>query len=157
MEASTVEIQPTNFLIGPTENGKTTLCHFLTESNLTISKEGSNFSIQTCENKSAEKMIGNYGHSKTFGNFCDFPGINYTIGDEKFLSTLLVYYEEIKKISKFRFILVLEKNYIKTANFNYFFKFCEEFIDTFSLEADSAKGMHLIITNSKSLSLIKTF
>lgn len=154
METPIAEISPpTNFLIGPTKTGKTTLCHFLTESKLAILKKGLNFSIQAYENKSIEKMIGNHGHSKTsessyFENFCDFPGINDTRGDEKVLSTLLVYYKEIQKTSRFRFILALEENYITTAYSSYFFNFCNEFIDTFGLEANSAHGIHLIITKS---------
>ncbi|OMJ90251.1 hypothetical protein SteCoe_7455 [Stentor coeruleus] len=142
-----------NFLIGPTKTGKTTLCHFLSSSKISVSKRGLNFYSQALENDDIQKNIGNEGYSKTsdacyFMNFCDFPGVYDTRGDDQNLNTLLLYYKEIQKTPRFRIIMVIEEGHIVTGSSSFFFNFCNELIDVFGLRNDNAKGLHVVVTKS---------
>ncbi|OMJ78090.1 hypothetical protein SteCoe_22200 [Stentor coeruleus] len=142
-----------NFLIGPTKTGKTTLCHFLSSSKISVKKKGLNFFSQALENDDIQKNIGNDGHSKTsdacyFMNFCDFPGVHDTRGDDQNLNTLLLYYKEIQKTPKFRMILIIEEGHIITGSSSFFFNFCNELIDVFGLRNENSKGMHVVVSKS---------
>jgi adenylate kinase family enzyme len=73
-------------IIGPTKSGKTTFCHVLSSSRLTITQSLFKFEI-TAEGCSSGQEIGNHSESQTkfatkIGKFCDFPG-SVTLKEKK--------------------------------------------------------------------------
>lgn len=145
---------PVNFYIGPTKNAKTSLCHFLTGSELTITKIGNQFITIAQGCREVEKMIGNDGPSMTknanyFGDYnCDFPGLNDTDGDEKRLKNLLVTYNELQNTQNFRLILIVEESTVTTSMCSVFYNFTNEIIGLFGLTPNCVRGIHLVVTKS---------
>lgn len=93
MESTLPENQePTNFLIGYTRIGKSTLFHAVAGTPLIVQKKGFEFNTVAIGHESDEKIIGNTGKSATFtairfDRLCDLPGINDTGGMKKDLKS----------------------------------------------------------------------
>lgn len=83
-----------NFILGNTKSGKTTFCHFLNKSQLTMKKSCKRFIIETDNSVPIKRRIGNGDQPKTntaqyYGEFCDFPGFGDTRGKSYNLKTLI--------------------------------------------------------------------
>lgn len=142
-----------NFILGPTKSGKTTFCHFLTGSHLTISKSTLRFNIETTIPSLPGCQIGNQPMSETknphyYGEFCDFPGFGDTRGEEKNLSALLELHSELQKFNKIRLILLVEEYHIGSGNGSLLINLLKEFIDLFDLTEEDAKGIIIIVTKT---------
>ncbi|OMJ68943.1 hypothetical protein SteCoe_33460 [Stentor coeruleus] len=153
MEGYLNDSVPMNFLFGPTRNGKTTLCHFLTGSELSIKRVMRKFFTDVINDQSEDRKIGNSGNSETtkaifYENFYDFPGFNDTRSPEYKIDTLIHYYKEMQNVSKLRLIIVVEQNFIELSNASSFLNFTNRLIKIFGLQSNCSKGLHFIITKS---------